>query len=151
MARKILEEAECEEHYKKTVSRNEDGRFVVRLPFKQPHPEEALGDSLRIALSALTRLRRKLDADSALLKSYGEFLSEYESMNHMTRLKSIDSSRLYIPHRAVVREESVTMKLRVVLNASSTSAGGSSLNDLLHVGPKLQRDITAILTNWRLY
>ncbi|XP_017884234.1 uncharacterized protein LOC108627460, partial [Ceratina calcarata] len=151
IAHKTLEEAECEEHFQRTVTRNEEGRFVVRLPFKKPHAEQALGDSLRIALSALTRLRRKLDPNTALLQSCSDFLLEYESLNHMTRLRSIDSSRTYIPHRAVVREESVTTKLRVVFNASSASAGGSSLNEILHVGPKLQRDITAILTNWRLY
>ncbi|XP_017875754.1 uncharacterized protein LOC108622406 [Ceratina calcarata] len=150
-APKTLEEEECEAHFSRTVQRTNEGRFVVRLPFKVPHPEIELGDSLRCALSALTRLRKKLDQESTLVTQYSEFLAEYESMEHMTKLRSIEPSRLYIPHRAVVRAESMTTKLRVVFNASSVTSSGRSLNDLLHIGPKLQRDITIILTNWRLY
>ncbi|XP_076247820.1 uncharacterized protein LOC143187494 [Calliopsis andreniformis] len=69
----------------------------------------------------------------------------------MTRLESLDKTRLYIPHRSVIRTESATTKLRVVFNVSSRTAGGHSLNDILHVGPKLQNDITSVLTRWRLY
>ncbi|XP_017879128.1 uncharacterized protein LOC108624382 [Ceratina calcarata] len=148
---KTKDEEECDAHFSQTVQRTTDGRFVVRLPFKRSHPESELGDSLRSALSALTRLRKKLDVDQTLVKEYDDFLAEYEALKHMTRLRSIESSRLYIPHRAVIREESATTKLRVVFNATSSTASGCSLNDLLHVGPKLQRDMTIILTNWRLY
>ncbi|XP_076246262.1 uncharacterized protein LOC143186471 [Calliopsis andreniformis] len=104
-----------------------------------------------VALSALTRLRKKLDLDKNLVREYSEFLTEYESMSHMTRLESLDKTRLYIPHRVVIRTESATTKLRVVFNASSRTAGGHSLNDILHVAPKLQNDITSVLTRWRLY
>ncbi|XP_043264238.1 uncharacterized protein LOC122404368 [Colletes gigas] len=144
-------EEECEEFFQKTVTRNETGRFVVRLPLNYPRPEEALGNSFHIALSALTRLRRKLDTNPTLGKEYAEFLAEYESLGHMTRIKPIDQTRLYIPHRAVIRTDSATTKLRVVFNATSRTAGGRSLNDILHVGPKLQNDITSVLTRWRLY
>ncbi|XP_076246288.1 uncharacterized protein LOC143186494 [Calliopsis andreniformis] len=130
-------EDECEEHFVKTVARDATGRFIVRLPFNHSNPDELL--------------RRKLDLNQTLVKEYSEFLTEYESLNHMTRLESVDNMRLYIPHRAVIRTESATTKLRVVFNASSKTAGGRSLNDLLHVGPKLQTDITAVLTRWRLY
>ncbi|XP_076246254.1 uncharacterized protein LOC143186464 [Calliopsis andreniformis] len=144
-------EDECEEYFAKTVTRHATGRFIVRLPFNHENPDELLGESLPIALSALTRLRKKLDLDPTLMKEYSEFLTEYESLSHMTRLEFLDKTRLYIPHRAVVRTESTTTKLRVVFNASSKTAGGRSLNDILHVGPKLQNDITAVLTRWRLY
>ncbi|XP_043264180.1 uncharacterized protein LOC122404311 [Colletes gigas] len=135
-------EEECEAHFQKTVARDATGRFIVRLPFNHPKPEGALGDSLRIALSALTRLRRKLDKDQTLVREYQEFLTEYESLEHMTRIEPSEKSRLYIPHRAVIRTESATTKLRVVFNATSRIVGGQSINDILHVGPKLQNDIT---------
>ncbi|XP_078051965.1 uncharacterized protein LOC144478119 [Augochlora pura] len=144
-------EKECEGFYAKTVARDASGRFTVRLPLKIQRPDEALGESLHIALSALSRLRKKLDVNSALVQEYRGFLTEYESLGHMTRLKSIEKSRLYIPHRAVLRAESTTTKLRAVFNTSCRTAGGRSLNDILHVGPKLQTDITSVLTRWRLY
>ncbi|XP_076247811.1 uncharacterized protein LOC143187485 [Calliopsis andreniformis] len=144
-------EDECEEYFAKTFARDATGRFIVRLPFNHENPDELLGEFLPIALSALTRLRKKLDLDPTLMKEYSEFLTEYESLSHMTRLEFLDKTRLYIPHRAVIRTESATTKLPVVFNASSKTAGGRSLNDILHVGPKLQNDITAVLTRWRLY
>ncbi|XP_076638813.1 uncharacterized protein LOC143350677 [Colletes latitarsis] len=127
-------EEECETHFQKTVARDATGRFIVRLPFNHPKPEEALGDSLHIALSALTRMRRKLDKDQTLAREYEEFLAEYESLEHMTRIEPSEKSRLYIPHRAVIRTESATTKLRVVFNATSRTVGGQSLNDILHGG-----------------
>ncbi|XP_078051908.1 uncharacterized protein LOC144478063, partial [Augochlora pura] len=82
---------------------------------------------------------------------YAKRGQEYEKLGHMTQLDPIDKSRLYIPHRAVIRSESATTKLRVVFNATSRTTGGYSLNDILHVGPKLPNDITSVLTRWRLY
>jgi hypothetical protein len=51
----------------------------------------------------------------------------------------------------VLRESSVTTRLRVVFNGSCRSSTGVSLNDCLHIGPKLQQDISDILLRWRLY
>jgi len=48
----------------------------------------------------------------------------------------------------VIRESSSTTKLRVVFNASRNTHNGTSLNDHLLVGPKLQQDLPAIVTRW---
>ncbi|XP_043465288.1 uncharacterized protein LOC122500432 [Leptopilina heterotoma] len=60
-----------------------------------------------------------------------------------------NSQKVFIPHHCVMRELSQTTKLRVVLNASSPTANGISLNDCLHIGPKLLNDILSILLRWR--
>ena len=41
------EKQECEKHFAETHSRNEEGRFVLRLPFKgqRPTPDDGLSDS----------------------------------------------------------------------------------------------------------
>jgi len=41
--------------------------------------------------------------------------------------------------------------LRVVFNGSSRTNTGTSLNECLHVGPKLQTDLDAVLLRWRTY
>ena len=48
----------------------------------------------------------------------------------------------------VIKPESTTTKLRVVFNVSSPSSRGKSLNDILHVGPVLQTDLTLLILKW---
>ncbi|XP_057334255.1 uncharacterized protein LOC130673296 [Microplitis mediator] len=69
-------------------------------------------------------------------------------MGHMQKVPdSYQSSHItyYLPHHGVLREESTTMKLRVVFNGFSNTTSGISLNDTLHTSPKLQSDIFDVL------
>ncbi|XP_076280097.1 uncharacterized protein LOC143208966 [Lasioglossum baleicum] len=145
------EENLCEQHFAQSYTRDETGRFIVRLPFNRREPDDLLGDSFRGAAASLRRLTSKLQRDKKIQDEYTTFVREYESLGHMTRFSPIVVTRTFIPHRAVVREESLTTKLRVVFNASSKTTSGYSLNDLLHVGPKLQLEISKILLDWRLH
>ncbi|GFY32209.1 integrase catalytic domain-containing protein [Trichonephila clavipes] len=56
----------------------------------------------------------------------------------------------YLPHHAVLRD-SRTTKLRVVFDASAKSTSGYSLNDILMVGPRVQRDVYPILVSFRTF
>ncbi|XP_037047939.1 uncharacterized protein LOC119082532 [Bradysia coprophila] len=51
----------------------------------------------------------------------------------------------------IMKESSLTTKLRVVFNASKKSTNGISLNDKLLVGPKTQDDLYDILIRWRTH
>ena len=57
----------------------------------------------------------------------------------------------YLPHHAVLKESSITTKLRVVFNGSSKSSSGKSLNDLLALGPIIQDDLFSLLCRFRSY
>lgn len=57
----------------------------------------------------------------------------------------------FLPHHAVLRPEKITTKIRVVFDASSSSASGCSLNNVLKVGPIVQSDLFTILLNFRLH
>ncbi|XP_076301651.1 uncharacterized protein LOC143219634 [Lasioglossum baleicum] len=144
-------ETHCEQYFADTYTRDISGRFIVRLPFCKPVPDDFLGNSFRGAASSLKRLEHTFERNEKVKLEYSAFIREYESLGHMSRLDRIEKTRSYIPHRAVVREESLTTKLRVVFNASHKTSSGYSLNDLLLQGPKLQHDITKILLRWRLY
>lgn len=50
-----------------------------------------------------------------------------------------------IPHHAVIKRDSKSLKLCVVFDASARTSSGYSLNDLLYLGPNLQYDITNLL------
>ncbi|XP_050476640.1 uncharacterized protein LOC126866748 [Bombus huntii] len=52
-----------------------------------------------------------------------------------------DDNGYYLPHHGVTKASSQTTKLRVVFDRSAPSTTGTSLNDTLYTGPKLQEDL----------
>ncbi|XP_072934956.1 uncharacterized protein [Epargyreus clarus] len=81
---------------------------------------------------------------------YQEFMSEYQSLGHMSEceLKS-EINAHYIPHHGVQRESSTTTKLRAVFNASSPTSSGATFNSIQLVGPTVQDDLLSILLRFR--
>jgi hypothetical protein len=65
-ARQLLsvEETKCEEHFTQTTTRDESGRYIVRLPFRENH--KTLGDSRVNALRRFHALERKFSRDPSL-------------------------------------------------------------------------------------
>ena len=57
----------------------------------------------------------------------------------------------YLPHHAVVREDAVTTKIRVVFNASFASNGQKSLKDVVDAGPSLLPDMVRLLVHFKEY
>ncbi|GFT52182.1 integrase catalytic domain-containing protein [Trichonephila clavipes] len=145
------EEQFVETHFQNTYACNSDGRFVVKLPFYKSNSE--LGDSKPAAISRLLAMERKFKNNPDFEKQYKEFMNEYESLGHMSLVNSrshTSKDQNFLPHHAVIKPSSPTTKLRVVFDASCKTTNGTSLNSLLGVGPKLQRDIFEILLNFRI-
>nr|XP_049703740.1 uncharacterized protein LOC110383544 [Helicoverpa armigera] len=145
-------EKECEELFDSTTVRDNEGRFIVRLPFATKEPKCQFGNTEERAIKRLEYLERKLSKDSKLREEYNKVMREYLSMNHMRRVNESElqeSKAVYLPHHAVVREDKDTTKVRVVFDASSKGDNNISLNDELLVGPRLQPDLRHILMRWR--
>lgn len=53
--------------------------------------------------------------------------------------------KYYLLHHAVVKENSLSTKVRVVFDASAKTISGISLNDILLVGPKVRNGLFSIL------
>lgn len=146
-------EQECETYFCNTVSRDRNGRYIVLLPFSSP-AVGVLGDSRKSALKCLTSLERRLQNDPERAKAYTSFIHEYESLGHMTKVTSSVngvSSGYYIPHHAVFRTIEGNTKIRVVFSASMKTLQGPSLNDQLHIGQRLQQDLSSIILKWRFF
>uniref|UniRef100_A0A1B0DP93 Peptidase aspartic putative domain-containing protein n=1 Tax=Phlebotomus papatasi TaxID=29031 RepID=A0A1B0DP93_PHLPP len=73
-------EEECETHFKNTHSRDSDGRYTVRLPFKQ-NTDLKLGDSRKQALARFLSMEKKFAKDSKLKEDYTDFMREYSELN----------------------------------------------------------------------
>ena len=67
------------------------------------------------------------------------FLTEAE-------LRSDRAQVNYLPHHGIWQRKDGGRKLRVVFNASCPTTSGRSLNDVLRPGPKMETDLTAVLS-----
>ncbi|XP_017473604.1 PREDICTED: uncharacterized protein LOC108364443 [Rhagoletis zephyria] len=142
----------CEELYKNTTYRREDGRYVVKLPLKSTFPDStALGHSRPAAQQQYLSIERGIEKKAELQTTYSKVLEEYLTLDHMEPTKSREIIRdgkyfsFYLPHHAVIKPDSKTTKVRVVFNASKLSHSGLSLNDVLHTGPVLQNVLMPII------
>ncbi|XP_053968799.1 uncharacterized protein LOC128870226 [Anastrepha ludens] len=122
------EERYCEEFFEKTHRRSPDGRFIVELPLKSDVP---LGASRSYAVRSLLSIEKRLARDDDLRQRYNEFMQELIDMKHMELAPPPTDQTFYMPHHPVIKESSVTTKLRVVFNASAKTTTGNSLNDAL--------------------
>lgn len=141
------EDLECEEHFQRTHSRDETGRYIVRLPFKRNQPPQ-LGTNELVALQRIKTLTRKLEKNPAMKSLYVENLQSYIDAGHMVVANK--SSSYILVHHGVYKETSSTTKLRVVFDPNVKGSNNLSLADSLMVGPKLQSDIGDLLINFRL-
>lgn len=132
------------QHHRETVTRDEDGRFVVRWPYKKESP--SLPSNYRLSLARLKKIFEKWDS-SALEECNKNFLEQLKL--GIIEKVPIDSPYLkhYIPWKPVFRNN----KIRIVYDASAKTKSGISLNDLMHTGPKLIGDLVSLLINFRLF
>ncbi|XP_036145895.1 uncharacterized protein LOC118646638 [Monomorium pharaonis] len=145
------EELECESYFVNTMTRDSFGRFIVRLPFRKN--KNKLGESKPMAIRRLKLLERRFLRDPEFGRQYAAFMPEYIDLNHMSRTtENLNiASSIYLPHHGVLRESSVTTKLRVVFDGSAKTSSGVSLNDSLMVGAALQDNIIDIILRFRLH
>lgn len=141
-------DGQCEQIFTNECTRLSSGRFVVPLPFQQPSRLLNFPGSRAMALKRFNTLERKLQSDVKLHRMYTDFMSDYLALGHMSVATS--PGQYFIPHHAVFRPDERESKVRVVFDASARCPGGSSLNDRLLQGPKLQQDIVNILTRFRI-
>ena len=130
-----------------------EGRYEVALPWKDDHSSRKLLNNKRLAEVRCDSLTRKLSKDPILEKRYNEALSEMEINGVIEEVPEGEMESTYptyyMPHRPVVREASVSTKIRPVFDASATGYNGVSLNDCLETGPNLIPNLGEILIRFR--
>lgn len=115
-------------HYTKTTTRLQDGKYVVEMPMK-PNYETCLGDTKKQAIAQFLQLEGKMRNNEKLEMGYKDFINEYIAMGHMKPVSVNTSSnkQLFLSHHGIVRAESSTTKFRVVFNGSSKNARATAL------------------------
>ncbi|XP_070138839.1 uncharacterized protein [Drosophila bipectinata] len=122
-------------------------KITAHVLSKTANPKFA--DTLKGAQARFMAVEKRLQRNPDLREKYVKFMQEYLSLGHMTEVKPLsnDSSNLfYLPHHPIVGR-----KLRVVFDGSFKDANGVALNDTLHVGPSIQRNLFAVCLRFRMY
>lgn len=101
-------------------------------------------------------MEKRFKSNPLLKERYHEYMKNLIKSQHIelvpvNRMSLPPAEIFYLPHHAVLKESSLTTKLRVVFNASRKSTSGISLNDKLLIGPTVQEDLFSILVRWRLH
>lgn len=145
------EEYKVETHFKENTERDLLGRYTVRLPFNEKKRD--LGSSFEVAKRRFIALERKFKQNDTLKQEYIKFMREYEHLGHMTRITNtkFQDNGYFLPHHAVLKETSITTKVRVVFDASAKTNSGISLNDTLMIGPTIQQTLFDILIRGRTH
>ena len=103
---KTREEVLCEDHFTQTTRRDDHGRFVVKLPFKENSSN--LGDSLCTAQKRFLSLEKKLNKDKGLKAKNSAFINEVIEIGHMEEVPKeqieISSEKFfYLLHHCVLK------------------------------------------------
>ncbi|XP_070132577.1 uncharacterized protein [Drosophila bipectinata] len=154
-ARKDPHKDTVETHFLETHKRDNDGKYIVELPFKTPNPKFA--DTLQGAHSRFMAVEKRLQRNPDLREKYVKFMQEYLSLGHMTEVKPLsnDSGNLFYlplscPPAFYHHHPIVGRKLRVVFDGSFKDANGVALNGTLLIGPSIQRNIFAVYLRFRI-
>ena len=140
----------CEDFFVKTHLRNKEGRYIVRLPFKEPPDTLTFKGSFAIAEKMLTRIETRCNQDHEYSKKYHAFFQDYKDLGHMEESSIVDFLNLcyYIPHHGILNSNG---KFRSVFNGVARDYNKISINDLLHCGANLLPDLAELLMNWMKY
>jgi len=81
-----IDEKKCEQIFEQTITRDSDGRFIVRLPFRDNYL--SIGNNREIALKRLNSLEHVLKGNSVVRKRYVKFMREYFELGHISVIDS---------------------------------------------------------------
>eukprot|EP00731_Ephydatia_muelleri_P005900 Em0003g148a len=128
------------------------GHYCVRLPWK--FPRIMLPGNQELCQRRLYNLLRRLQQSPQILAQYNEIIQDQLRQGIVEIVDPSDAGSIgathYLPHHAVIREDKLTTKLRIVYDASARS-NGPSLNDSLYAGPTFGQNILDILLRFRLF
>lgn len=134
-----------------TITRDEDGRFFVDLPFKAG--AELLPSNFYQAFGRLKATHRRLSEEERK-----QYYAEFHKRIDEGVLEKVDGTQMEGPvvhtlsHFPVVKETSATTKIRPVVNASAAAGpGGLCLNDYLENGDNYLSELLSVQLRLRLF
>ena len=140
------------EEFKDSISRDEEGRYSVKLPWKKGN--FFLPRNKQMYQARLTGQLKKLKKSPEDLKTYDDVIKQQIKDGIVEPVPDTPDGKHvhYLSHHAVIRREAETTKLRIVYDCSAKERKyDKSMNDCLHIGPPLQPLLYDILIRFRMY
>jgi len=124
------------------------GRYEIPTPWREER--DNIPSTQRLAESRLLSLMKKLSKDEDLKVKYSKIIANHQAKGYISEVEKngSESSEWLLPHFPVVRDDKETTKVRIVFDAAA-KVSGRCLNDYIHIGPKLQANIFAVLLRFR--
>jgi len=126
----------------------ENGRYETKLLWRV-NPGE-LENNYSLAKRRFDQLRKGFAKNKWVADEYKEIINDQIEKGIIEECER-DKNEYFMPHRAVVRRDKETTKVRVVFNCSSKSRDNFSLNDCLETGPNLNPNVLDVILNFRKF
>lgn len=131
-----------------TIQRKEDGRYVVRLPWREGHPE--LPQNRAMAAKRLEAATKRYISNQDDFRNYGRIFEDWEKEGFIERVpRENNKPSHFIPHRPVFKPESQSTPVRPVFDCSCKTGKSASLNDCLYTGPNYVQFIPDLIHRFR--
>ena len=129
-----------------------DQHYSVRLPFACD--TSILPDNFSLCKTRLNTLIHKLSTDRSKLIEYDAIIRKWDedgiTENVDRNLETVGPVH-YLPHRAVIKEDRATTKMRICMDASAHRRGSPSLNEVLEAGKCMLPKLFDVLVRWRVW
>ena len=128
-----------------------DGRYEVGIPWKED--THRMVNNHKMAMKRLQNTEKRLLKYPDVMKAYDEVIDTYLDKGYIRKVPVTEKqpeSKWYLPHFTILKPNKATTKIRIVFDASARYEG-TSLNDMIYSGPKLQRELFDVLLRFRCH
>ncbi|KAF8789751.1 hypothetical protein HNY73_007668 [Argiope bruennichi] len=124
-----------------------DGRYEAKLLWRTD-PREL--ENFNLAKRPFDELKKGFNKNEWIDNACRKTIRDQET-NRITEECDRDRNEYFMPHRAVVRADKETTKVRVVFNCGSKSGQNLPLNDCLKAAPNLNPSILEVIMKFRRF
>ena len=142
----------CMDNFKENVVYDaENKNYTVALPWNENR--WSLPTNANLAFSRMRQLQTKFMKNPEFGETYEKHIKNLEKEDYIEEVteNTITGEIIhYLPHNGIIKEDSATTTLRMVMDGSSkVNASEFSLNNCLYTGPNLVSEITKCIIKMR--